>query len=93
MIEWLERLDQELDNLRVALEWSLTSNVERGLQIMTELVWFWWISGLFNEGAEWLDKLLKAEVGRARRRAPGKRAGLAACPRAAGDMLYVKRYL
>ena len=31
MVEWLERLDQELDNLRVALEWSLASNVELGL--------------------------------------------------------------
>jgi predicted ATPase len=83
-VEWLDRFDKELDNLRVALEWSLASNVERGLQIMADLMWFWWIRGLFNEGVEWMDKLLKAESaergagplenGRALQRARGLRA-------------------
>jgi tetratricopeptide (TPR) repeat protein len=43
------------------LEWSLASSVERGLKIMADTFWFWWIRSLFNEGFEWLDKLLKAE--------------------------------
>ena len=83
-VAWLERCDQELDNLRVALEWALEEDVERGLQIMADLMWFWWIRSLFLEGAEWLEKLLKAEAaergaeplenGRALQRARGLRA-------------------
>jgi predicted ATPase/DNA-binding SARP family transcriptional activator len=83
-IEWFNRLDHELDNLRVALEWSLTENVEQGLKLMADLMWFWWIRGLFNEGPEWLKKLLAAESaehgagplenGRALQRARGLRA-------------------
>ena len=61
-VEWLERLDQELDNLRTALEWSFSSQVELGLKIATDLMWFWQLRALFNEGSEWLEKLLEAET-------------------------------
>ena len=30
---WLDRLDRELDNLRLALEWSLAGSVEKGLPV------------------------------------------------------------
>ena len=83
MLEWLSRLDDELANLRLALEWSLTGGVELGLQIMAGSMWFWWIRGLWYEGAGWLDKLLAAEAaqrgggalenGRALQRARGLR--------------------
>ena len=61
-IEWLERLDQELDNLRTALEWSFSNRIELGLKIAADLMWFWHTRALFEEEIEWLKKLLAAEV-------------------------------
>ncbi len=61
-IEWCERLDQELDNLRAALEWSFSSRIELGLKIAADLMWFWHLRELFQEAFEWLEKLLGAEI-------------------------------
>jgi predicted ATPase len=62
MLEWLDRLDLELDNLRVALEWSCSSHIEVGLKIATDLLWFWHIRALFEEVVALLEILLRAEV-------------------------------
>jgi predicted ATPase/DNA-binding SARP family transcriptional activator/class 3 adenylate cyclase len=85
MVGWLERFDGELDNVRAALEWSLRGNVVQGLQIMADLMWFWWIRGLFAEGAEWLRRLLEAE---AAERGEAPLAGERALPRARGLRAY-----
>jgi predicted ATPase len=61
-IEWLERLDAELDNLRVALEWSLIRDVERGLRLAEALTWYWNLRGHWSEGPAWLSKLLAAPL-------------------------------
>ena len=61
-VEWLEHLDEELDNLRAALEWSLSRQAVSGLKIHADLRWFWHLRGLFDEGVDWLEKLLAAEV-------------------------------
>ena len=39
--EWRERVDAELDNLRAAMEWSLTGRVEKGLRLCAALHWYW----------------------------------------------------
>ena len=57
---WLDRLDTELDNLRLALEWSLARRVEEGLRLAAALFWFWHIRGHAREGGEWLVQLLAA---------------------------------
>jgi predicted ATPase len=58
-VRWLNRLDDELDNLRVALEWALATDVESGLRI-AGIPWRWWIArGYFREIGEWLSQLLK----------------------------------
>ena len=62
MLEWLERLDQELDNLWAALEWALSSRIELGLKIAADLMWFWTSRSLFEEEVERLEKLLAAEA-------------------------------
>ncbi len=62
MADWLERLDRELDNLRVALEWTLATQVELGLKMVADLFWFWHIRALFGEEVERLEKLLAAEA-------------------------------
>ncbi len=61
-VEWLERMDQELDNLRAALEWSVSSRIDLGLKIAADLMWFWHLRGLFAEAFEWLEKLLAFEA-------------------------------
>jgi predicted ATPase/class 3 adenylate cyclase len=56
---WLNKLDDELDNLRMALEWSLATNAESGLRI-TALSWRWCdMHSYFRELGEWLSQLLE----------------------------------
>lgn len=57
-LSWLNRLDNELDNLRMALEWALATNVEAGLRIAV-LPWrFWDGRGHWQEVAKWLTLFL-----------------------------------
>ena len=58
---WLNQLDQELDNLRAALHWSVTANVELGLRLTTALLWFWYTRGQQVEIVSWLKQALAIE--------------------------------
>lgn len=59
---WLNKLDDELDNLRMALEWALATNVESGLRIAA-LPWRWSdMHGYFREMGEWLSQFLERYV-------------------------------
>ena len=59
-VAWLERLEMELGNLRLALEWSLYARSADGLELGTALLWFWHIRGYGIEGIDWLERLLEA---------------------------------
>jgi tetratricopeptide (TPR) repeat protein len=54
----LNRLENEIDNLRAALEWSQESDPASGLQLASMLKWFWHLCTLFDEGEGWLESLL-----------------------------------
>ena len=57
---WMERLEVEHDNLRVALEWSLERNsagLESGLRVAGALFEFWYRRGHYHEGREWLERV------------------------------------
>jgi len=56
----LRRLRTEQENVRAALEWSLTSPVlaEKGVELAGALFWFWTKRGLYEEGKLWLDQAL-----------------------------------
>jgi predicted ATPase/DNA-binding SARP family transcriptional activator len=64
-LEWLGRLEQEQDNLRVALEWVLESDHtapggdELALRLSAALRWFWRMRGHYHEGRRWLTKSLQ----------------------------------
>ena len=57
---WLNRLQCEHDNLRLALEWSVASpdRAVQGMELASALCWFWLKRGYFREGQEWLERAL-----------------------------------
>lgn len=62
-IEWLNRLEVEHDNIRVALEGSLhDQKIEQGLALAGTLWWFWHIRNYRHEGADWLERMLSIEA-------------------------------
>jgi predicted ATPase/transcriptional regulator with XRE-family HTH domain len=58
----LDRLEEELDNIRAALSFSLREPgmAEKGLRLVVALRWLWNNRSLQREGADWLKKLLEA---------------------------------
>ena len=57
-IEWSQKLEDEYENTRAALEWSLQGNVSMGQQLAAALSWSWQFNGHHSEGYEWLEKML-----------------------------------
>jgi len=63
---WLNRLEQEHDNLRVALRWAQgPGDAETGLRLVTALWLFWHTHGHLGEGRGWLDRALSIGGGAA----------------------------
>ena len=57
---WLERLEREHDNFRVALSWAVErGNAELGVRLSAALGGFWFIRGHFSEGHRWLKETLE----------------------------------
>ena len=56
---WLDRLDREHDNLRAALEWSITSSrgIESALRFSSAVWLFWLTRGYLTEGWELLARV------------------------------------
>jgi predicted ATPase/DNA-binding SARP family transcriptional activator len=60
-LDWLPRLDAELDNLRAALDWSLgPGDATLALRLAGLLAEFWDIRVMSDEGLEWLQRALDA---------------------------------
>jgi non-specific serine/threonine protein kinase len=70
---WLNRLEPELDNLRVALMWQLAdepmdscpplaARAEKTLQMLIPLLDFYWYRGYGMEAREWLSRLLAVDM-------------------------------
>jgi predicted ATPase/class 3 adenylate cyclase len=58
--EWLERLETEHDNFRVALSWALEhGEAETALRMAGALGDFWLMRGHLSEGASWLELALR----------------------------------
>jgi predicted ATPase len=57
---WLDQLAAEHDNLRAALAWYAESpgGAPQGLALASNLVFFWWVRGLFRDGLHWLELML-----------------------------------
>ncbi len=57
--EWFEKLEQEHDNLRIALEWATENEPETALRIVKAIYRFWLGRGHLAEGSKWTKKALE----------------------------------
>lgn len=73
-VEWMNRMEQEHDNLRAALEWSKTSDgtADVCLRLAGALGLFWQVRGYYTEGRERLAGILSTNPAR-RQTADGAR--------------------
>jgi predicted ATPase/class 3 adenylate cyclase len=82
--QWMERLEQEHDNLRAALEWAQATEGagETSLRLADRLGRFWEARGHFSEGRERLAAVLQTEA------AQGRTAARARLLARAGELAY-----
>lgn len=66
---WLQRLDEEQANIRLALEWSVFEQSDNALRIAGAMGGFWWMTRSLAEGFEWLSRALDLETSAAGLRA------------------------
>ena len=59
-IEWLQKLENEHENMHAALGWSLQADLTKGQHLAGALWWSWDLSGHPSEGYDWLRKMLMA---------------------------------
>jgi predicted ATPase/class 3 adenylate cyclase len=63
-VEWLERLEEEHDNIRAALSWALErGEAELALRLGGALWMFWEARGHYSEGHRWLEAALATANG------------------------------
>ena len=60
---WLDRLAEDHDNLRAALETSRLDDVDGRLRLVLALSRFWTVRGHLGEGRQWMDEALAAARG------------------------------
>ena len=55
---WVERIQRELDDVRLVLGWSRAQAPALHVELVGRLGWFWYSSGLWTEGRRWLEGAL-----------------------------------
>jgi predicted ATPase len=89
---WLERLAEEHDNLRAALEWAADDgDPDVGLRTGAALWRFWQVRGHLDEGRRRMERLLGSGLGSAPARAAAELT-LARCAFIQGDFAALQRY-
>ena len=59
LVGWLERLELEHDNIRLALGWAIAEGESRLAHRMVAALWrFWWNRGFLHEGRRWFTEAL-----------------------------------
>jgi predicted ATPase len=65
-VAWLNRLEEEHDNLRHVLHWTLSSGAAvQGLRLGAMLTRLWYVRGYLTEGRRWLERLCALPANRA----------------------------
>jgi tetratricopeptide (TPR) repeat protein len=56
--EWADRIHEEQNNMRAALEWAVSSRkTEAAVRLLCALGWPWEIRGHYSEAQNWLDRI------------------------------------
>ena len=58
-VKWLDRLEEEHDNLRAALRWSLENDAETAAKLAAAIRLFWFLHSHLTEGHGWLKAALE----------------------------------
>jgi predicted ATPase len=64
----LRRLEPERNNLRAALEWAIAYEPDTAMRLVDALRPFWYIRGLYSEGREWIEAVLRLDGRKSARR-------------------------
>jgi predicted ATPase/DNA-binding SARP family transcriptional activator len=59
---WLDRVQQDIDNVRQALGWTRVDDPELHLRMAGMLCWFWFSTGYWSEGRRWSEEALALPV-------------------------------
>ena len=59
---WVNRLDEEHDNLRAALQWSIRNEPQIAARLAAAIKQFWSIRGHLNEGIRWAEQIMSLGV-------------------------------
>jgi tetratricopeptide (TPR) repeat protein len=59
LLTWLDTIDQDHDNVRVALEWSFRCERTVGLRLAVATIDYWLKRGRVTDGRYWLEKSLE----------------------------------
>ena len=65
--QWVQRLNRELDNIRVALTCTRDGDVPTHLRFLGSMGWFWYSSGHWSEGRKWLEGAIALDAPEAAR--------------------------
>ncbi len=57
--DWLDQMEVEHDNLRAALEWSLTNDIRKALKLALAIGGFWTSRDFNSEAREWCRKIIE----------------------------------
>ncbi|PSM39314.1 AfsR family transcriptional regulator [Streptomyces dioscori] len=58
-LRWIERLENDLDNIRAALHRSvLAADEPEAAALVLSMGWFWWLRNFRREGATWTNRVL-----------------------------------
>ena len=61
-VQWLDRLEPELDNLRAALAWvARRADTQAAERLIDGIWWFWFLRAHLAEGIRWIGDLLLAD--------------------------------
>lgn len=56
---WLDKIEEEHDNIRAALDWSMKGGDPQLLHRMSKALWrFWWMHSHLAEGSKWIETAL-----------------------------------
>jgi predicted ATPase/class 3 adenylate cyclase len=66
MIDWLDRLDREIDNLRAALEWAMEASPDRAIRMSLALAAYWRVRSFGSEPVDRLTRAADAALARPR---------------------------